>query len=314
MHQAVPEEMPRLPQVTPCGGTDAVVKEASSSDCVDKAAAVTPASSAPAPSVDAVGPASSSGGPGPTCCATPEDPLLLEARCPVIDDVPLASVAVEGTPPVGRPTVDGDPPAVEPVCTMEETALPSAGVAAATTEAAATTSAGVATVPSAAMSAATTALAAMSPSTDTPPIATMLYQRILPDNLVVYTRKPRRRDSSNAEVSEFIQKISRPVQAIAPTPTTNKRRQRTVGPVSMPRRSRRLANLPPESDRISASTVCRKLGFASEEGRISDDALARYSKFYNHLLGRDNLAALSALFGWEVPSEGQARAEAIAVY
>jgi len=192
-------------------------------DCVDKAAAVTPASSAPAPSVDAVGPASSSGGPGPTCCATPEDPLLLEARCPVIDDVPLASVAVEGTPPVGRPTVDGDPPAMEPVCTTEETALPSVGVAAATTEATATTSAGVAAVPSAAMSAATTALAAMSPSTDTPPIATMLYQQILPDNLVVYTRKPRRRDSSNAEVSEFIQKISRPVQAIAPTPTTNKR-------------------------------------------------------------------------------------------
>jgi len=40
MHQALPE-MPRLPQVIPCGGTDAIVKEASSSDCVDKAAAVT---------------------------------------------------------------------------------------------------------------------------------------------------------------------------------------------------------------------------------------------------------------------------------
>jgi len=34
--------------------------------------------------------------------------------------------------------------------------------------------------------------------------------------------------------------------------------------------------------------------------------LNRYAKFYNHLLGRDHVAALSALFGWDVPEGGQA--------
>ena len=144
-------------------------------------------------------------------------------------------------------------------------------------------------------------------------IAPALHQRILPGNLIVYTSKPWQQEACNTEVSEFIAKISKPVHALVPTPATKKRRQKTMGPVSMPRCSRRLANLPPEPDRASASTVCRKLGLTEEEGRISDETLARYSKFYNHCLGRDNLAALSALFGWEVPPEGQARAEAISV-
>ena len=53
--------------------------------------------------------------------------------------------------------------------------------------------------------------------------------------------------------------------------------------------------------------MCRKLGLTDEEGRISDEALDRYTKSYNHLLGQDHLAALSALFGWEVPPEDQIR-------
>ena len=73
----------------------------------------------------------------------------------------------------------------------------------------------------------------------------------------------------------------------------------------MPRRSRRLANLPPETDHAAASTVCRKLGLTTEEGRISDECLDRYVKSYNNLLGRDDVAALSALFGWAVPIEEQ---------
>ncbi|KAG2562776.1 hypothetical protein PVAP13_8KG201200 [Panicum virgatum] len=140
-----------------------------------------------------------------------------------------------------------------------------------------------------------------------------LNQRVLPDDLITYTRASRRQDNSNPAVMDFIGKVTKPVQALAPTPTVHKRRRKTAGPVSLPRRSRRLANLPPELDRVSATKVCRKLGLADEDGRISDEALARYSKFYNHLLSSDHLAAVSALFGWEVPPEGHARAAAISI-
>jgi hypothetical protein len=50
-----------------------------------------------------------------------------------------------------------------------------------------------------------------------------------------------------------------------------------------------------------------------EEGRISDAALDCYSKSYHHLLSRDHVCALSALFGWEVPPESEARANTITV-
>jgi len=132
-------------------------------------------------------------------------------------------------------------------------------------------------------------------------------QRVLPDNLIVYTRTPRKTAPTPTPAAEFISKVSKPVEALVPAPVVRKRRAKTAGPVSLPRRSRRIAKLPPETDRVSASTVCRKLGLTDEEGRISDEALDRYTKFYNHLLGQDHLAALSALFGWEVPPEDQIR-------
>ena len=95
-----------------------------------------------------------------------------------------------------------------------------------------------------------------------------------------------------------------------PVPSILKRRTKTTGPVSLPLRSRRIANLPPETDYASASTVCRKLGLADEEGKITEETLIRYAKIYNHLLGRDHVTTLSALFGWDVPEDGQARVAA----
>ncbi|CAO2038112.1 unnamed protein product [Urochloa humidicola] len=134
-------------------------------------------------------------------------------------------------------------------------------------------------------------------------------QRILLDNLIVYSRRPRsdeRSDEPTTPATVFIDKITKKVEAVVPVPGIPKRRAKTAGPVSMPRRSRRIANLPPETDFASASTICRKLGLADEEGKISEEALNRYAKFYNHLLSREDVAALSALFGWDVPLEGQA--------
>ena len=133
-----------------------------------------------------------------------------------------------------------------------------------------------------------------------------IASRTLPDHLIVYSRKPRRVETSSL-AEEFLSKITKKVEALVPVPNIPKRRAKTAGPVSMPRRSRRIAKLPPETDTAAASIVCRKLGFANEEGRITVDALERYAKFYHDLLGRDHVAALSALFGWDVPPEGEAR-------
>jgi len=135
--------------------------------------------------------------------------------------------------------------------------------------------------------------------------------RVLPDNMVVYTRTPRKTGQTigpaPSPAADFISKVSKPVEVLVPVPAVQKRRAKTAGPISLPRRSRRIAKLPPESDRASASLVCRKLGLTEEDGRISDEALYRYTKSYNHLLGQDHLAAVAALFGWEVPPEDQVR-------
>jgi len=131
--------------------------------------------------------------------------------------------------------------------------------------------------------------------------------RTLPDNLIVYTRTPRRQltDPLPPPAVEFIGRVSKDVDAIVHVPVVHKRRAKTAGPVSLPRRSRRIAKLPPEVDITSAATICRKLGLADDDGRISDEALDRYSKFYRDLPNRDHVEALAALFGWAVPSDDQ---------
>jgi hypothetical protein len=156
-------------------------------------------------------------------------------------------------------------------------------------------------------------VAPLVPVTRSAPMTTVeleITPRILPDNLVVYSRTPRRREEPTTPATEFIEKITKIVDALVPVPSIPKRRAKTARPVSLPRRSRRIANLPPETDFASASTVCRKLDLADEEGKISEETLIRYAKFYNHLLGRDHVVALSALFGWDVPAEGQAHVAA----
>jgi len=137
-------------------------------------------------------------------------------------------------------------------------------------------------------------------------VATLMY-RVLPDNLIVYSRTRQTRDPppSPDAAAEFIDRITKKVDALVPVPAVNKRRKKTAGPANMPRRSRRIAKLPPEFDRTSATTVYRKLGFTDDDGKISDEALEWYSSFYRDHPNRDHIAALSALFGWVVPSEDE---------
>ncbi|CAN6335043.1 unnamed protein product [Urochloa humidicola] len=112
-------------------------------------------------------------------------------------------------------------------------------------------------------------------------------------------------DETTTPAAQFVQKVTKKIDAIVPTPVVQKRRKKSTGAVSMPRRSRRITNLPPETDRASASTVCRKLGLTSEEGRISDECHDQYVESYKHRPECGCTAALSMLFAWEVPSEGE---------
>jgi len=59
----------------------------------------------------------------------------------------------------------------------------------------------------------------------------------------------------------------------------------------------------PQSYTRGGQKLQKKLGFACDDGRISDEALERFSKFYHDLPNRDHVEALAALFGWAVPSD-----------
>jgi len=147
-----------------------------------------------------------------------------------------------------------------------------------------------------------------SPDEPTTYLSTATMLRVLPDNLIVYSHTPWARVPPPPDAAtDYIGRVTRKVDAIVQVPVVRKRREKMAGPVSMPRRSCRIAKLPPEFDKASTTTVCRKLGLVDDVGKISDEALNRYSTFYRDLLGRDHVEALSALFGWAVPSEENIR-------
>ena len=71
----------------------------------------------------------------------------------------------------------------------------------------------------------------------------------------------------------------------------------------MPRRSRRIARLPPEVNQHAASMVCRQLGFADDQQCVSEAAREKYVRFFDKPLSRDHVVALASLLGKEVPHD-----------
>lgn len=123
----------------------------------------------------------------------------------------------------------------------------------------------------------------------------------------VYSRRPRIQMTPNVHPSEpdppmdtFLNNISKKLQVILPTPKTQKRQWWAAVTTQAPRRSRHIANLPPETDHKAATSVCRSLGF-------SDDELQKYTDFFSKPLNRGHVVALAKLIGKEVPSEEELR-------
>ncbi|CAL5092668.1 unnamed protein product [Urochloa decumbens] len=117
-----------------------------------------------------------------------------------------------------------------------------------------------------------------------------------------------------SKTSTFIAKISKPIQEVLQCPPPPRKRKKTLPDDFIPRRSRRVAKLPPISDHKSAESVCRQLCFKNgeddtpeHEEAISEETLAQYVRIFEQKLSQEHIKALAALFGWNAPSEAECR-------
>lgn len=102
----------------------------------------------------------------------------------------------------------------------------------------------------------------------------------------------------------FLTNITKPVETVLQVPAAPKRRKKTLPSNFVPRRSRRVANLPPQVDHKAASTVCRQLGFTEENTSGGIPPMEMYARVFDQPLNQNHLKALAALFGWNAPACG----------
>jgi hypothetical protein len=104
-------------------------------------------------------------------------------------------------------------------------------------------------------------------------------------------------------LEEFKSAVTKPSDGLLPPPPhrRTKSRKKVMPSDFRPRRSRRVAKFPPELGSNAAAQVCRHLGFCDETENISLDDACNYAKLFYSGLSSAHVAALAALFGWEVP-------------
>ena len=93
---------------------------------------------------------------------------------------------------------------------------------------------------------------------------------------------------STAAARSFIEQISKPVDTALSIPIVKQQRQRKVyGGIEPPRRSRRVAKLPPEIlQNPSANSVCRELGFTDANSKVTPAMVEKYNVFFKTPLKR----------------------------
>jgi hypothetical protein len=109
----------------------------------------------------------------------------------------------------------------------------------------------------------------------------------------------------SSQLLEFKNDVTGPINSLLPPPRTTNRRRRTVPTNFIPRRSRRVAKFPPELGSSSAAQVYRQLGFCDEMENISLEDTNNYARLFKNGLSGSHVAAVAALFGWQVPLVGQ---------
>ncbi|CAN6207644.1 unnamed protein product [Urochloa humidicola] len=132
----------------------------------------------------------------------------------------------------------------------------------------------------------------------------------------VYARRPKAvvtqtiQDSSpstplpTTATGTFIEQVSKPVEPALPIPTVKQQRRRQVyGGTEPPRRSRRIANLPPENQNPAATSVCRELGFTDADSKVTPAMVEKYTVFFKTPLKRNDVKVLAAMLHKELPDE-----------
>jgi hypothetical protein len=101
----------------------------------------------------------------------------------------------------------------------------------------------------------------------------------------------------SSPLCEFQCLVTKPVDALLPTPRFPKRRKKPLPSNFVPRRSRRVAKFPPELGSEAAALVYRHLGFCDDNEVISVQDAGKYAKLFVSGLSSVHIAALAALFG-----------------
>jgi hypothetical protein len=126
----------------------------------------------------------------------------------------------------------------------------------------------------------------------------------------VYSRRQKTLTVENLVLSPQLQDIRNdiilPAAQLLPNPPLSVKRRKSLPSNFRPRRSRRVAKFPPELGSESAAKVCRLLGFCDDQENISFQDARKYARLFDAALSSDHVAALAALFGWEVPPGVQA--------
>jgi hypothetical protein len=150
------------------------------------------------------------------------------------------------------------------------------------------------------------------------PTQNLFDQRWRPDRccLNVYSRRTKvgsdpsilKELVDSLPLETFKQIITKPINGLLSPPRCNLRKKKTLPKDFMPRRSRRVAKLPPVLGNVSVAKVCRHLGYYGDHEEISLENAASYAKLFEDGLSKSHVEAMAALFGWEVLVEIQVSA------
>ncbi|GJM95725.1 hypothetical protein PR202_ga12502 [Eleusine coracana subsp. coracana] len=112
---------------------------------------------------------------------------------------------------------------------------------------------------------------------------------------------------------DFLSRISKSLPHVIPAPVVQRRRRQAVTTAQAPRRSRRIAKLPPEINNQAAASVCRRLGFTDELNGVTEETNEKYTTFFEKPLSKEHVVTLAALLGKEVSDDTQVINEQVEV-
>jgi hypothetical protein len=110
--------------------------------------------------------------------------------------------------------------------------------------------------------------------------------------------------------------LTSPAKHLLPRPTVQKTRRKVIPDNFIPRRSKRVqargAARTEGPSRSCTKAILLKLGICVEDddrAAPSPAALARYEQQFRRIMGRNQIAALASLYGWDLPSDDELAAQ-----